>query len=37
MVVIDRKGNVQMMKLGNTDENAKAVKEKIEELLKDKG
>jgi len=37
MVVIDRKGNVQMVKLGNTDDNAKAVKDKIEELLKDKG
>ena len=37
MVVIDRKGDVQMVKLGNTDDNAKAVKDKIEELLKDKG
>ncbi|HVS39029.1 MAG TPA: TlpA disulfide reductase family protein [Gemmataceae bacterium] len=36
MVVIDRKGNVQLVKLGNTDENAKAVHDKIEELLKDK-
>jgi len=36
MVVIDRKGVVRLVKLGNTDDNAKAVHDKIEELLKEK-
>ena len=36
MVLIDRKGVVRMVKLGNTEDNAKALHEKIEELLKEK-
>ena len=36
MVLIDRKGKVSMVKLGSTEENTKALHEKIEELLKEK-
>jgi hypothetical protein len=35
-VVIDRAGNVQLVKVGHSDENAKAIKDKIEELIKQK-
>ena len=35
MVVIDQKGLVQMVKLGHSEENAKAIQDKIAELLKD--
>jgi thiol-disulfide isomerase/thioredoxin len=34
MVVIDQKGLVQMVKLGHSEENAKAIQDKIAELLK---
>ena len=37
MVLIDRKGVVRMVKLGNSEENTKALKEKVEELVKEKG
>ena len=37
LVLIDRKGNVQHGEEGNSDENPKALTEKIEELVKDKG
>ena len=37
VVLIDRKGVVRMVKLGNSEENTKAIHEKVEELLKDKG
>jgi thiol-disulfide isomerase/thioredoxin len=37
LIVIDQKGMVQMVKLGHSDENAKAIHDKIAELLKDKG
>ena len=36
MVVIDRKGVVRMVRLGNTDENAKDVKEEVEKLVMEK-
>ena len=35
-VLIDRKGVLRMVKLGNTEENEKAIHDKIEELLKEK-
>ncbi len=36
MVLIDRKGKVRMVKIGNTEDNTKALHDKIEELLKEK-
>ena len=36
VVLIDRKGIVRMIKVGNTEENAKAVEEKIKELIEEK-
>jgi thiol-disulfide isomerase/thioredoxin len=36
LVLIDRKGVVRMVKLGNSEENDKAIHDKIEELLKEK-
>jgi thiol-disulfide isomerase/thioredoxin len=36
VVLIDRKGNVRMIKVGNTEENAKAVAEMVKELIAEK-
>jgi thiol-disulfide isomerase/thioredoxin len=37
MVVIDRKGVVRMVKLGNNDDNTKAVHDMVADLIKEKG
>ena len=36
MVLVDRKGKVRMVKLGNTEENTKAIHDMVEELVKEK-
>jgi thiol-disulfide isomerase/thioredoxin len=36
VVLIDRKGVVRMVKLGNTEENTKAIHDMVEELVKEK-
>jgi thiol-disulfide isomerase/thioredoxin len=36
-VLIDRKGLVRMVKLGNTEENTKAIHDMVEELVKEQG